>query len=163
MSSRFGGIWDRGSCWSRRSVLQTGPGEAPRMTRNASLGTVQRDEEGAPRSARGEGERTEACRGHEALEQLEPRSGRRGGRGPGRRVAGGGVALRGPLGGAWPPLWVTETAGAVWGKDAALVKFKVPAGRGGQWLHWDPDTGRCLDRRHACGSSQHRFPNCLPQ
>lgn len=53
MSSRFGGICDRGSRWSRRSVLRTGPRGAPRMTRNPSLGTVRRDEESAPRSARG--------------------------------------------------------------------------------------------------------------
>lgn len=31
------------------------------------------------------------------------------------------------------------------GEDADLVKFKVPRGRIGQWLHWDPDIGRCLD------------------
>ena len=31
------------------------------------------------------------------------------------------------------------------GEDADLVKFKVPAGRIGQWLHWDPDIERCLD------------------
>lgn len=139
MSSRFGGICDRGSRWSRCSVLRTGPRGAPRMTRNPSLGTVRRDEESAPRSARGEGESTEACRGHEALEQLEPRLGLRGGRGPGCRVAGGGVsrasgALRGPLGWAWPPCWVTKTAGA----------FRAEEGRS-QTCPWRTDSGARLE------------------